>query len=305
MPSATLSPPAPVAVFAYNRPTHLARALASLAANPEAGQTSVTVYCDAARRPEDRGIVAEVRQVAESATGFGSLETVFRESNLGLARSVISGVGVILKRHGRVIVVEDDLLLSPHFLRFMNEGLARYADEPRVGSIHGYCYPVASPLPATFFLRGADCWGWATWSRAWAHFEPDGSALLAQLRARRLTHSFDLDGHFPFTRMLEDQILARNNSWAIRWRAACFLKGMLTLYPGRTLVDNIGNDSSGTHCGTSMAYSAAVSLVPVPVDTIPIEESAAAAAAFGRFLGRQVGFRLRAAGAIRRVLGFV
>jgi len=189
----------------------------------------------------------------------------------------------VLGSHGRVVVVEDDLLLSPHFLRYMNDGLALYAGNERVASIHGYRYPCTDPLPETFFLRGADCWGWATWSRAWQHFEPDGTALLARLRERRLTRAFDLDASFPYTRMLEDQVAGRNDSWAIRWHASCFLKELLTLYPGRTLVENIGNDSTGTHSARTEVFSAAPTDAPVEVRTIAIEESSEGRAAFRRF----------------------
>jgi len=109
-----------------------------------------------------------------------------------------------------------------------------------VGSIHGYWYPVDRQVPETFFLRGASCWGWATWSRAWQLFEGDGRQLLAELERQGLTHRFDLDGAMAYTRMLKDQIAGKNNSWAIRWHAAMFLAGRLQLSPGTSLVRNTG-----------------------------------------------------------------
>lgn len=278
---------APVAVFAYKRPAHLARTLDSLAANPEADRTDIVIYCDAARRLEDQAGVAEVRTVVDTPRSFQSTTVVRRDTNYGLARSIIDGVTRMLELHGEVIVVEDDLLLSRHFLRYMNDGLRRYAAEPRVASIHGYSYPTAEPLPETFFLRGADCWGWATWSRAWKEFDQDGARLLAALREHKLVKRFDLDGSQPFARMLEDQVDGRNDSWAIRWHASSFLAGRLTLYPGRSLVENIGNDSTGTHCGTSSAFARPPTTAPVPVEAIAIEESAVARAAFARFLARR------------------
>lgn len=275
--------PAPLALFAYKRPRHLQRTLASLSANPQASQSELFVFCDAARSAADEAAVREVRELVTATTGFARLTPVLRESNLGLARSIVDGVTRVLRSHDRVIVIEDDLLLSPHFLRYMNAGLERYAKNHRVASIHGYRYPGPTPLPETFFLRGADCWGWATWSRAWRHFEPDGGLLLSQLRERRLTRAFDLDDSFPYTRMLEDQVAGLNDSWAIRWHASCFLKDLLTLYPGRTLVENIGNDSSGTHSATTAAFSAEPTGTPVAVSNIPIEESSVARAAFRAF----------------------
>ena len=266
-------PPSPVVLFAYMRPAHLEQTITSLLRNPEAGATHLHVFCDAAKRPEHQKQVDAVRRYVSSITGFASVTAVHRQANMGLANSIIGGVSDLLRLHESVIVLEDDLVVSPHFLRYMNDGLACYANDSKVASIHGYTYPVAQSLPETFFLRGADCWGWATWRRAWEHFNPNGGELLAELRASKLTHAFDLDGAYPYTRMLKDQIAGRNNSWAVRWHASCFLKDMLTLYPGRSLVANIGNDDSGTHGGYSTDYDVEVALQPVSVRRIELIES--------------------------------
>jgi len=292
----------PVVVFAYMRPDHLRRTVESLLANPEASQTDVTIYCDAPKRAEHREGVEAVRRYADSLTGFRSVTRVDRDSNLGLAPSVIEGVTRALEARDRVIVLEDDMLVSAHFLRFMNEALARYAHDPRIASVHAYSYPTPEPLPETFFLRGADCWGWATWARAWRHFEPDGTKLLAELERRRLTRDFDLDGNYPYTGMLRDQIAGRNSSWAIRWHAACYLHGLLTLYPGRSLVENIGNDASGTHCEVDAAYSHPPTDRPIDVAAIPVEPSPAARAAYARFLSASRPWHKRLRGTVGRLL---
>jgi hypothetical protein len=165
----------------------------------------------------------------------------------------------------------------------MNDGLDCYADAPQVASIHGYTYPLDAPMPETFFLRGADCWGWATWSRAWQAFEPDAARLLARLREQGLAQAFDLDGAGPYIRMLEDFIAGRNDSWAVRWHAATYLRGMLTLYPGRSLVNNIGIDGSGTHSGVLDLYQGALADVPVKVEPIELAENPVAREAFRRY----------------------
>jgi hypothetical protein len=196
---------------------------------------------------------------------------------------VVEGVTQVLAERGRVIVLEDDLELSPHFLRFMNEALLLYRNDPRVASVHGYVYPTAETLPETFFLRGADCWGWATWSRAWQHYQPNGALLLAQLKARRLSRAFDYDGNYPFTWMLDQQVKGHNDSWAVRWHASCYVDELLTLYPARSLVRNIGNDASGTHGENSDDFAVSLSPTPVRVAGIPVEPSAAALAAVTAF----------------------
>jgi hypothetical protein len=294
--------PAPVALFVYNRPDHAARTLAALAANGLAADTDLTIYCDGAKSPEAVQAVEATRAVARAARGFRSLRTVERDSNLGLANSVISGVTEVCGERGSVIVLEDDLVTAPAFLRFMNDALDKYERDERVGSIHGYWYPVDCAVPENFFLRGASCWGWATWSRGWQVFERDGAKLLAQLRARRLTRTFDLEGSIPYTKLLESQIAGRNNSWAIRWHASTFLAGLLQLSPGRSLVNNIGFDGSGTHCDDSAAFEVSLAGAAVRLVDIPVEQSEVARAALVRYYARRYSLRRRIVSRLRRML---
>lgn len=266
---------APIALFTYNRLEHTRRTLAALLANDLARDSELFIFSDGAKSVEGRGAVDELRAYLRTVRGFAAITIVEQPSNLGLARSIISGVTEMCARFGRVIVLEDDLVTSPSFLTYMNQALGLYADDARVASIHGYCYPAPpGALPETFFLRGADCWGWATWRRAWEHFNPDGAALLAQLEQRSLSFEFDVDGAYPYTQMLRNQIAGKLDSWAIRWHASCFLADRLTLYPGRTLVENIGQDGSGTHCDASDVFTATRSGEPVTVARIAIEPSA-------------------------------
>ena len=191
------------------------------------------------------------------------------------------------------------MVTSPYFLRYMNEALEYYACAEEVASIHGYVYPVPERLPETFFLRGADCWGWATWRRAWPTFEPDGGKLLAELERRGLGHEFDFQGCASYMRMLRNQIAGLNDSWAVRWYASAFLAGKLTLYPGRSLVQNIGNDGSGQHCGSTDALVTPLAVTPLTIGRGPVSEDAQAREAFVRYFQTSAGFpgrlgRLRA-----------
>jgi len=292
--------PAAIVLFAYKRVDHLRRCIESLASNVEASRSHLYIYCDGARTSADTPAVENVRKHIKGVNGFASVTPVLRQHNVGLSRSIIEGVTEVLKLHDRLIVVEDDLLLSPYFLRYMNQALNLYQKQERIASVHGYCYPVRDRLPETFFLRGADCWGWATWRRAWTEFRDDGQALLMELRERNLTHSFDLDGAYPFTQMLANQVAGRNDSWAIRWHAATYLKDMLTLYPGRSLVRNIGNDSSGTHAkNTTERFDVHLAHEPVEIRELSLMPNTQARQAFIRFLRPSVW------GQVRRVAGTV
>lgn len=289
--------PAPIALFAYRRPDHTRRCLEALRANPEAARSELHVFSDGPKNAEAEAGVAAVRALLSDVPGFARVTVTARPANLGLARSIISGVTDIVGRHGRVIVVEDDLVTSPHFLAYMNGALDLYRDSEEVASIHGYIYPVKTALPATFFLKGADCWGWATWKRAWDHFNPDGTDLLAKLRSRGLTRAFDRNGTYPYTRMLEDQIAGRNDSWAVRWHASVFLAGRYTLYPGRSLVHNIGNDAQGTHSEATEIFDVNLADAPVDLRAIPVREEPAAAGAVEAFFSSM---RPTLAGRIKR-----
>jgi hypothetical protein len=274
----------PVALFAYRRPVHLRQTLEKLRANPEASQTELFVFCDNAKDASAADGVDAVRKLVQGDLGFAATHIVLRESNYGLARNITEGVAQVLGIRETVIVLEDDIAVSAFFLRFMNDALVCYSGKPAVGSISGYCYPVADPVPETYFIRGADCWGWATWRDRWSAYNPDGPALLRELKARNLCHAFDFDGAMGFVQMLEEQVAGLNDSWAVRWHASCFLRDMLILYPGRALAHNIGQDGTGTHSRTQDdGLSVALSGTPVTVGRIVIEENALAREAICKF----------------------
>jgi hypothetical protein len=245
------------------------------------------VFCDGPRSDIDAAAVQAVQREALEPRRFRDLAIVATGHNAGLARSVVKGVSTMLESSEEVIVLEDDLVTAPGFLTYMNDGLQKLRDDERVISIHGYSYPTGITTP--FFLRGADCWGWATWRRGWALYEPDGEKLLAELHRRELTELFDFGGTQAFVSMLEDQIAGRVDSWAIRWYASAFLAGKLTLYPGQSLVQNIGHDGSGTHTGMSHRFDAALAPAAPVLDGLVIDESPAARRAFEVFFsGDQV-----------------
>lgn len=260
-----------ICIFAYKRPAHLKRVLDALAANPPAAGLSLVVYVDGPRGEADQAAVAEVVAVSQQATGFLSAEVRPRSENLGLYHSLTSGISEVLSVYESIIVLEDDILTSPYFLQFMLDGLELYRDNNDVGSISGYTPPIKHELPETFFLRGADCWGWATWRDRWALYRHDAKAMAREIRDQKLTKEFDLLGNYPYLAMLDGRGADKNNSWAICWHASCFIAGKLILYPGKSLVVNIGLDHSGEHCGPSTLMSTSLDDArPVMCECIPL-----------------------------------
>lgn len=294
---------APIILFTYNRPAHTRRALESLRRNALAAESELFVYSDAARDEADREAVAEVRRIIHDARGFKAVHIVERDENQGLARNIIDGVTRVTDQYGRVIVLEDDLVVSPHFLRFMNDALETYKDEPRVGHIQACDFTDDPSLPDTFLIKFTGSWGWGTWKRAWQHFNPDGKALLAELERRGLTREFDFGGKYGFTRMLRRQTEGKNNSWAIRWNASLFLKDILSLNTGRSLVQNTGFDGSGTNCGGGNLYQSRLCTTPIPVTKIsPVTENREARAAYAHYYARTNSFMAKAIRRLKRTL---
>jgi hypothetical protein len=235
--------PAPIALFAFNRPAHTRQALDALARNPLAGESDLHVFVDGPRGAHESALVDEVAGIGAGATGFKSVQLHRSASNRGLFGAITSGVSQVLERRPAVIVVEDDIVACPSFLRYMNDALERYREVAQVGSIHAYAPPVAA-LPEFYFLPGGDCWGWATWADRWRLFEPDAASLVRRIvQSGRLRAFCSVQGYRSLL-MLCQRALGRNGSWALPWHASLFLAGRLTLHPGVSFVANIGNDAS-------------------------------------------------------------
>ena len=294
---------APILLFVFNRPDHTKSTLEALRNNTLASQSILYIYADAARNEADRDAVEKVCEIIHNIEGFKQIEIIERNENWGLARNIIDGVTTQTNKHGRVIVLEGDLVTAPYFLQFMNDALDTYSNEPRVGHIYACEYTQEPTLPDTFLIKFTGSWGWATWDRAWKHFNPDGAYLLNELRRRNLTHTFDFNGTYPYTRMLQRQVEGKNNSWAIRWNASLFLNDILSLNVGKSLVRNIGLDGSGTHCGNDNLYSSVLYTQPLPVVKIePIVESNIGRNSLTQYYRRTNSFWAKAMRRIKRMI---
>ena len=239
---------APIALFCYNRLDCLKQTVTALQANELASDSDLFIFSDGPKPQANPAAVNEVRKYLKTITGFHSIHIKEAETNQGLANSIISGVTEIVNRFGRIIVLEDDLVTSRCFLRFMNEALDFYENNEKVAGIHGFCpFEKEEEIPETYFMREVGCWGWATWKRGWELFEADTDKLLSLINTKRLRYEFNVYDSYPYYEMLLAQKAGQVDSWAIRWYASVFLKGKLGLQPGRNLVSHIGYQQ-GTHC---------------------------------------------------------
>ena len=258
---------APIVLFTYNRLKNTRETIRCLLANAEAAASDLIVFSDAPKQAGAGESVAAVRAYLHSITGFRSIRIVERQSNYGLVRNITSGVTEVVNQYGCVIVLEDDHSVSPYFLKYMNEGLERLADREDIVSIHGYMYPHRTPLPEAFLIKGADCWGWATWKRAWDLFSPDAAHLCQEIVRQGRQAEFDFNGSYPYLQMLKDQADGKAGSWAVCWYASAFLQDKFTVYPGESLVQINSLTDGGDH----EAASPSMLLYQVPLKMTPVD----------------------------------
>jgi hypothetical protein len=245
---------APITLFVYNRPTHTIRTVGALLRNVLASQSDLIIYSDAPKRPEVAKAVQDVRDYIRTISGFRAIRIVERDHNWGLANSIIDGVTTVVSQYGRVIVLEDDLVTSRHFLEYMNAALDHYEGDPKAFSIGGYNFPERTmPIPPdyawdTYASFRCCSWGWATWIDRWKRVDWEMNYYNAFMQDKAAQESFNRGGP-DMSGMLKMQYEGQIDSWAIRFCYAHHANHMQCIYPVKTLVLNIGLDNTGMHCG--------------------------------------------------------
>jgi len=250
----------PIVLFTYNRPWHTKKTIESLQKNELASESILYIYSDAPKNEQAVEEVKKVREYIRTVKGFKDIKIIEREKNYGLAKSIIDGVTTTIKKYGRIIVLEDDLITSPYFLNFMNEALEFYKDKKKVWHISGWNYPINdNGLGDVFLWRVMNCWGWATWNDRWSFYEKNVDKIINEFSSKDIKR-FNLDGAEKFW----DQIIANKkkkiNTWAIFWYAIIFKNNGLCLNPTKTLVQNIGLDGSGVNCQKTDIFKSELSM---------------------------------------------
>jgi hypothetical protein len=240
----------PVALFAYNRPDHTQRALVALSKCQRIKDCELHLFSDGPLTDATRPEVETTRKILHDWAVSFDARVVEQPQNLGLAKSIVTGVSDLCARYGRAIVVEDDLIVSPDFLHFMIESLDHYENDMRVMQVGGFTFSTPQGITTdAFLLPVTTTWGWATWQRAWKHFSWQPVGMEAAKCDNNWRKLFDLNGACAFSSMLEDRLAGRNDSWGILWWYAVSRRKGLVVYPTQSLVWNSGFDGSGIHCG--------------------------------------------------------
>ena len=246
---------APIVLFAYNRPAHLSKTLEALQANTLASKSKLYIFSDAAKSEKDEQKVEKVRKIINSVKGFFEINILESKENKGLAKSVISGVSKVIEKHGKAIILEDDLISTPNFLEYMNAALEFYEKFEKIAAISGYCPPIEFPKnfsDKVFFFPRNSSWGWATWQNRWKKIDWEVTDFKQFIKNKKQIKAFNQFGE-DCSNMLLDQRVGRNNSWAIRFTYSIFKNKGLTVYPRKSLIQNIGTDGSGTNYKTQVS----------------------------------------------------
>lgn len=242
---------APIVLFVYNRPWHTRQTVEALRKNEFVSISDLFIYSDGPRDESAKEKVDEVRAYIKTISGFKSVNIIERNTNWGLAANIINGVTEIINKYGKIIVLEDDLITSPYFLKFMNDALEFYKNYKKVWHIAGWNYPINTDgLEDIFLWRVMNCWGWATWADRWKYFEKNTDNLISNFSKEDIKR-FNLEGAENFWNQIKANKERRIDTWAIYWYASIFKNNGLCLNPAVSHVINIGMDGSGQHCGNN------------------------------------------------------
>lgn len=292
---------APILVFCYNRPDHLEQTLQALAKNDLARQSVLYVYCDGAREwggktapAESLGnyitkrygamycseteyktyldAIAQTRKIAHSIQGFKEVHVIEREQNIGLATNIIDAVTTIVNQYDRVIAFEDDIVSTRGCLTYLNDALELYKDDEQVMHISAWMYPNKGQFPTTFFYDSPyPAGGWATWKRAWQHFNPDTEDHVRYWQNN--WKEFDIMGEDHLSRQLLGNLNGTLKTWYVKWYSSMHRMNGLCLYPGTAMSNNIGWDDSGETSLANTRYNIANPAEYTEVKHIPIKRN--------------------------------
>ncbi len=294
---------APIILFVYNRPRHTKAVLEALKRDPLAHESRLYVYSDGPKDPAAIAGVSEVRRLFSSLSGFESVSLVERETNLGLSRSVLTGVGEVLEKYSSAIVLEDDIEIVPGFLRFMNQALVTYVLDQRIFSVSGWSPKIKIPddYPHGAFLSPrALCWGWGTWRNRWEKIDWELGNFKHILSDRSALRAF-ADGGEDLPDMLRHTLEGRIDSWAVKWAYGQSRLGMRSFVPIHSFVNNLGQDDSGTHSSSKHVLSSAQTAKAGEVIDLP--SNLTVSPDIDRQIRRFYGYNWK--GKIKRLLGLI
>ena len=247
--SSNLNKLAPICLFTFNRLEETIKTVTALQNNFLSDKSDLYIFSDGFMNETESLKVQEVRNYLKTINGFKSVTIFESESKKGLAKSIIEGVSKMFEKNDSIIVLEDDLISSPNFLNFMNQGLAFYEKNEAIMSISGYTLDLKSlkNINKDYYIGfRASSWGWATWKKEWINidWEVKKHSVIKYNLSKR--YQF-MRGGSDLPKMLRNQQSGKINSWAIRWCFHQFLLNKYTVFASSSKIMSIGYGINATH----------------------------------------------------------
>ena len=239
----------PIAFVVFNRPQPTKISFARIRS---ARPSQLFLISDAPRsdRSGEAELVRESRRSAEQVDWPCDVQKIYADENMGCGARISTGITEAMTQVERLIVLEDDCVADPSFFRYCDKLLEQYRDDERVMAISGdnFQQGIRRTSASHYFSKYPHCWGWATWRRAWKHFQleiPDwpefrDSGHLAAICSSRREIEY-------WTQILDNVHAGKSNSWAYPWTLCCWMQHGLTALPAVNLVSNIGFGADATH----------------------------------------------------------
>ena len=245
----------PVALIVFNRPEMTERVFAEIA---RAQPRQLLVVADGPRpgRQGEAERCAATRSIVQRVDWKCDVSTNFSDVNLGCGRRVSSGISWVFEQVETAIILEDDCVPHPTFFRFCEEMLERYRDDERIMHVgaNGFQLGQTRRPFSYFFSAHFPVWGWASWRRAWRHYDvtvPLWPKLRETAWLGDILNDEKLVEHWRRLFDLAHASIDNVNTWDFQWTFACWAQNGLSVLPHRTLVSNIGYGADATHTRTA------------------------------------------------------
>jgi len=235
-------------IFTYNRYEHTKKVLEAIKKNIEM-PAKIYIFQDGCKKNEDKDAWEKTNNLIKNIC-WCDCDAIVSDINKGLAKSIVFGINYVFQKYDAVIVLEDDCVPHKLFFKYMHSALKYYESIEKVYSICGYGYPIEVESNGTdvYFTQRTSSWGWATWKNKWEVYEEDYKIL------GRIKNNPYLSQQLKYwcedsEAYLLGNIYGQNNSWAVFWGLNVLEHDGYCVYPYKSLVENIGFDGSGVHCG--------------------------------------------------------
>ncbi len=281
-----------IAVIGYQRIDHLAETLRCLSYNYDVQKCPLYIFIDG---PKDTAKTSQAYKTHKAICSFarsfqwGTKKNIIASDfNRGLRKAVCYSIDTVLSDYQSVIIVEDDIVCSPYFYRYMKHMLTQYHDDNRLGAVCGHCYHYNrnefNPHEP-YFLNHFACWGWGTWRRAWEQTEWSTDVLVNNIKHIQVRKKLDIGLGAAVSGHLYAQHHGYTDSWDAIFGVNLFLHNQLCVYPTQSLTTNIGWRGEGsTHVSMEYDPNAPMAFYEIPIPKhLEVQESQHARKAYANY----------------------